>query len=194
MARRRFQDPRPWKEGNWWWLKVRQDEFRDGQLERIQKRVKVCEARTPEREARKIAAEMLRPMNQGLETIGSATRFSDYITTSYKPYLEGKATTTQSTYTGTLRKYILPVFGDAPLRNITPHSLQAFFSGFAKREVGPATVLKIKEVLSSAFGRAVHYGLLIKNPMEAVEIPRSKVVNRRQRKPHLTRKSLPICF
>ena len=83
MARRRFQDPRPWKEGNWWWLKVRQDEFRDGQLERIQKRVKVCEARTPEREARKIAAEMLRPMNQGLETIGSATRFSDYITTSY---------------------------------------------------------------------------------------------------------------
>ena len=66
------------------------------------------------REARKIAADMLRPMNQGLETTGSATRFSDYITTSYKPYLEGKATTTQSTYTGTLRKYILPVFGDAP--------------------------------------------------------------------------------
>ena len=80
------------------------------------------------------------------------------------------------------------------MRNITPHSLQAFFSSFTKREVGPATVLKIKEVLSSAFGRAVHYGLLIKNPMEAVEIPARRLSTAGNVSHTSLRKSLPICF
>jgi hypothetical protein len=33
----------------------------------------------PEREVRKIAAEFLRPLNQGLETIGSAMKFDDFV-------------------------------------------------------------------------------------------------------------------
>ena len=42
------------------------DELVEGRLTRKRKRVKVCPADLPEREARKIAAEMLRPMNQDL--------------------------------------------------------------------------------------------------------------------------------
>ena len=66
MARRRFQNPTPFREGNWWWIRIWQDEFRDGKPERSLKRLKVAPATTNAREAQKIATEMLRPMNQGL--------------------------------------------------------------------------------------------------------------------------------
>ena len=43
MARRRYQAPTPRREGNFWWLFYRQDEFVDGKLNRKFKRVKpVC--------------------------------------------------------------------------------------------------------------------------------------------------------
>lgn len=186
MAKRRYQDPKPFREGHWWWISPRKDEFVDGKLQRIRTRMKVCEADTSEREARRMAAEILRPMNQGLETVGSATRFADYINSTYKAYLETKATTTQASYNATLNKYLLPVFEDMPLRNITSPLLQKYFSGMAKEAIGGPTVLKIREVLSSVLARAVRYDLLLKNPALHVEIPHSKLVNKHCRKPNLS--------
>jgi integrase len=186
MARRRFQQPKPFIEGNYWWISPWKDAFVGGRLKRVRTRIKVCEAGTSQREARRIAEELLRPMNQGLESPGSATRFGEYIRNSYEPYLKGKAITTQASYNGTLRKYIIPTFGDVPLRNITASSLQAYFSEMATTNIGPATVLKIKEVMSSALSKAVQYDLITKNPIEHVEIPRSKTVNKRGKKPYLS--------
>jgi hypothetical protein len=187
MARRRFQDPKPFREGNWWWIKPWQDEFKEGRFERKQKRLKVCLAEMPEREARKIATEMLRPMNQGLQTIGSATRYADYVNGTYRPtVLPLMATTTQASYEGTLRKYLIPAFGEMPLRDMNTLSLQKYFSGLATSELGGDTVLKIKEVLSAVLGSAVRYDLLTKNPLLAVQIPRAKVVNKKKQKPHIT--------
>lgn len=187
MARRRFQNPKPFREGHWWWISPWQDEFKGGRLQRTRKRLKVCPAETPEREARRMANEVLRPMNQGLQTIGSATRFAEYVNGTYRPtVLPLKATTTKASYEGTLRKYLMPVFGEMPLRDMNTLSLQKYFSGMGTSELGGDTVLKIKEVLSSVLGSAVRYDLLTRNPMLAVQIPRSKVVNRKKQKPHVT--------
>jgi integrase len=187
MAKRRFQSPSPFREGKWWWISPWQDFFNEGRLERKRKRIKVCPAETPEREARKMAAEMLRPMNQGLQTIGSATRFAEYVNGTYRPIvLPLMANTTQASYEGTLRKYLMPAFGEMPLRDLSTLSLQKYFSGLGTSELGGDTVLKIKEVLSAVLGSAVRYDLLTKNPLLAVQIPRSKVVNRRKQKPHVT--------
>ncbi len=67
MARRRFQDPKPQRLGKWWYLLTWQDEFVEGRRIRKRKRIKLAPATMPEREVRKIAAEMLRPLNQGLD-------------------------------------------------------------------------------------------------------------------------------
>src|SRR6267142_3836076 len=72
MARRRFQDPKPTRRGSWWTLLVWEDRFEQGTCTRKRKRVNLAPATMSEREARKVAAEFLRPMNQGLESIGSA--------------------------------------------------------------------------------------------------------------------------
>src|SRR5579863_5724769 len=65
MARRRFQDPKPKRRGKWWCLLYWQDEFIDGRRTRKRIRIKLAPASMPEREVLKIAAEHLRPMNQG---------------------------------------------------------------------------------------------------------------------------------
>ena len=187
MARRRFQNPKSFREGNWWWINPWQDQFKEGRIERKRKRMKVCPAEMPEREARKMANEMLRPMNQGLQTIGSATRFAEYVSGTYRPtVLPLMASTTQASYEGTLRKYLMPAFGDMPLRDMSTLTLQKYFSGLGTSELGGDTVLKIKEVLSAVLGSAVRYDLLTKNPLLAVQIPRTKVVNKKKQKPHIT--------
>jgi len=65
MARRRFQSPAPKREGNWWYLLYWHDEFQQGRRVRKRIREKLAPATMPLREVQKIAAEKLRPMNQG---------------------------------------------------------------------------------------------------------------------------------
>jgi len=169
MARRRFQAPSPFREGNWWWIKVWKDEFRDGKLQRIRKRLKVAPARTGAREAERIASEMIRPMNQGLESAGSATPFGMYIDTIYRPtVLPLLASSTRTNYEGILKKRLLPLFGDMALRDLNTITLQKYFSGL---QAGHASAMKIKDALASVLGSAVRYQMLVRNPLEAVQIP-----------------------
>lgn len=187
MAKRRFQNPTPFREGKWWWIVVRVDVHEEGRLKRKPKRLKLGPAKMLEREAQKIASEMLRPMNQGTQTIGSATLFGDYVEIEYKPVvLLSLAKSTQSNYGAHLERYLLPVFKEVALRDMNALALQRYFTNLGVSKCGPATVLKIKETLSSVLNSAVGYELLSKNPMPTVKIPRSKILNRKKTKPHLT--------
>jgi hypothetical protein len=87
MARRTFQDPKPFRRGEWWCLQYRRDEFSAGQPGRKKVWAKLAPSSMPEREVRKIAAELLRPINQALESIGfgSATTFSKHVNETYIP-------------------------------------------------------------------------------------------------------------
>lgn len=85
VARRRFQDPKPQIKGRFWYIRVWQDVFEGNALTRKRQRIKLAPASTPEREVKKIAAEVLRPMNQGLVSVGSAVNFNDYMDNTYSP-------------------------------------------------------------------------------------------------------------
>src|ERR1700692_2825362 len=85
MARRRFQNPKPKVEGHWWVLYYWQDDFSNGERRRRRKREKLAPATMREREVLKIASEFLRPLNQGLINIGSATTFNDFVDGTYIP-------------------------------------------------------------------------------------------------------------
>jgi integrase len=186
MARRRFQDPRPKRRGKWWTIQVRRDDFVGGQLERRKTRVRIAPASVPEREARKIAAEYLRPQNQGLELIGSATNFNEYVDNTYKPLLMPlMAKTTQERTRGVIANYLVPEFGKLSLRDLTPLTVQRYFSGLAGSPLAHESKDKIRDVLSSILGSAIRYGLLVKNPVEGVRIPGEKR-GKRKTKPHVT--------
>jgi integrase len=186
MARRRFQDPRPTRRGKWWTIQVRRDQFVGGQLQRAKTRVRIAPAKVPEREARKIAAEFLRPQNQGLELVGSATNFSEYVDDTYKPLLMPlMANTTQDRTRGVIANYLVPEFGKLSLRDLTPLTLQRYFSGLAASPLAHESKDKIKDVLSAILSSAVQYGLLVKNPVEGIRLPAERR-GKRKTKPHVT--------
>ena len=66
MARRRYRQPTPFKEGNSWWLGV-WDTSPTGSRKRP--RIRLADADVPFREVQKIAEEKLMFMNQGLELL-----------------------------------------------------------------------------------------------------------------------------
>src|SRR5262249_13071016 len=109
MARRRYQNPRPTRRGAWWTLLVWQDVLVNGKYTRKRKRMRLAPATMSEKEVRKIASEVLRPINQGLESIGAATSFAGYIETTYKPLvLPLMAMSTKQRYEGIIKNYLLP--------------------------------------------------------------------------------------
>ena len=127
MAARRFQDPTPERSGGWWYVRVRQDVFEDGILTRKLKRIKVAPAETPVRQVKRLVAEMLRPMNQGLLTAGSAITFSQYVDTTYIPdALRLLRKPTRDRYAGVIDGFLMPAFGTMPLSAMTFSILQSF--------------------------------------------------------------------
>jgi ATP-dependent helicase/nuclease subunit A len=186
MARRRFQDPKPKRRGRWWEIQVRRDEFVGGRLQRKKTRVRIAPATVSEREARKIAAEHLRPQNQGLELVGSATNFNEYVENTYKSIIMPlMAKTTQDRSRGVMTNYLVPEFGKLSLRDLTPLRLQRYFSGLAASPLAHESKDKIKDVLSAILGSAVQYGLLVKNPVEGIRLPAERR-GKRKTKPHVT--------
>jgi hypothetical protein len=104
MAKRRYQDPTPERHGKWWTLLVWRDDFVDGKLVRTRKRERLALLDTPEREVRRLASEHLRPMNQGLEPIGSLITFERYVRETYIPlHLPHMATSSQGRTRGVLK-------------------------------------------------------------------------------------------
>jgi integrase len=186
MARRRFQNPTPRRRGTWWTIQVRQDVLVGGQLTRINKRVRLAPATMPEREVRKVVAEYLRPLNQGMQGIGSAINFAHYIEHTYMavvmPLL---AKSTRDRYEGVLGNYLLPAFGGLALRELTPLSVQRYFSNMATSPLAHESRDKIRDVLSSVLRSAVEYGFLLTNPVENVRMPAERRGKKRN-KPYLT--------
>lgn len=140
----------------------------------------------PEREVRKVAAEYLRPLNQDLQGIGSATNFAHYVEHTYRavvmPLL---AKSTRDRTEGVLKNYLLPSFGALCLRDLTPLSVQEYFSNMAACPLAHESRDKIRDVLSSVLRSALEYGLLIKNPVENVRMPAERRGKKRN-KPYLS--------
>jgi integrase len=138
------------------------------------------------REVQKVANEYLRPLNQGLETIGSATNFKSYIENTYRPVvMPGFAKSTRSRTGGVLDNYLIPAFGDLCLRDLSRLSVQRYFSGMASSPLAHESKDKIRDVLSSVLASAVDFGLIVKNPVEAIRMPAQRIGKRRS-KPYVT--------
>jgi integrase len=181
MARRRFQNPKPERIGKFWYIRVRQDCSVNGRNVRKLVRLKIAPAAKLEREAKKIAAELVRPMNQGLISIGSAVSFGEYVQSEYIPtVLPLLAKTTRDSYEATIAKYLQPAFGECCLRDLTPRTLQRYFSGL---KLAHPSVVKVRDAFSSVLRSAVP-DFLIKNPLDGLRLPPDK--RGRRSKPYIS--------
>jgi integrase len=184
MARRRFQSPKPTRVGKWWYLLYWQDEFKEGRRIRKRKRVKLAPATMGEREVQKIAAEHLRPMNQGLVTVGSATNFATFVDNVYMPVvLSTMARSTRGRYEGIIKNYLKPQFGGLCLRDMSVLTVDRYVAGLDRTKLSHESMDKIRDVLSSILESAVRYELLVKNPVENVRLP--KAAKGKRAKPYI---------
>jgi integrase len=175
MARRRFQAPRPRKEGRWWVLYYWQDEFQGKERSRRKKRQKLAPIDTPEREVKKLAAEFLRPMNQGLQSIGAATGFTDYVDDSYIPVvLPQMARSTQLRSLSVIKIHLRPHFAGMSFREITSLTVDRYFMSLGASGLGQESIDKIRDVLSGIMNSAIRHQLILKNPVEGVRLPHPK--------------------
>jgi integrase len=175
MARRRFQSPEPIKSGNFWYLLIREDAIENGRRVRKRKRIKLAPATMGEREVKKIAAEVLRPQNQGLITSGSAVTFGEFVESVYRPTLMPTlANSTQSRYSSVIDVHLKPVFESLSLRDLTAMTVQRYLSGLGNSNLSHESIDKVRDVLASILGAAVQYQYLVKNPVEGLRLPRPK--------------------
>jgi hypothetical protein len=100
MARRRFQSPKPFREGQFWWLRVWDTNLAGS---RKRQRIKLAPADLPVREVQKIAEEKLRPVNQGLALTGSAMNFQNSVGGRPEIGTGPDASRTHSDHDGNLR-------------------------------------------------------------------------------------------
>lgn len=175
MQKRRHQQPKPEKLGNFWYMRIWQDVFVGGARTRKRVRLKLAPATMHQREVLKIADELLRPLNQGLISIGSAVNFGDYVERDYIPgSLQLLASSTRGTYAYAIAKHTMPSLRTLSLRDLTPRTLKQFFSAMATNGAPYPTIVKTRDALSSILRSAVEDELLVKNPMEGLKLPPDK--------------------
>ena len=95
------------------------------------------------------------------------------------------AKSTRDRSEGVIGNYLVPAFGKLCLRDLTPLTIQRYFSNMSTSTLAHESRDKIRDVLSSVLASAVEYGLLVKNPVEAVRLPAERR-GRRRDKPYLT--------
>jgi integrase len=167
------------------------DDFENGQRRRKKKRHVLGPSTMGAREAEKIRDEFLRPINQGLVSIGSATKLADFVSTVYQPVvLPTMAKSTRDRSMSVYTNYLGPAFGDVPLRDVTHLSVQKYVSGMAVWKLAQESKDKVRDVLSSILGAAVEYGLLVKNPAEGVRLPVAK--RGKRSKPFITQQQFEV--
>ena len=81
------------------------------------------------------------------------------------------ARATQNLYAWLWDKYVLPLLGDIPLRDLSPELIQRFRLELEAGGVGPASIRKTLTLLHGVLRRAVEWGRLPSNPAAAVRKP-----------------------
>lgn len=174
MARRQFQEPKPFLRGRWWVIEYRVTVFVDGQAKRIKKKEKLAPSTKNIREVKKIRDDFIRPFNQGINNARSATPFEDYVRHTYRgTKVPLMAKPSRDRYEGVIDNYLIPAFGSKMLREVTPETVQSYMSGLAaggKLEIESRR--KVLTVLSSILASAKKFGYIIANPAEDIELGR----------------------
>jgi integrase len=101
--------------------------------------------------------------------------FSDYVENTYNStLLPLMAKSTRGRYEGIIRNYLTPAFGATCLRDLTPLTLQRYFSGLSDSKLSYESRDKIRDVMSSILATTVTYGLMVKNPAEGIKLAPGK--------------------
>lgn len=97
--------------------------------------------------------------------------FRAYIETVWLPSRQVEVSTLAG-YRSYLDKHFLPCFGDRPMAEILPSSVQDWVTAAVGSGLSPTSVRKYHVMLHSVFKRAVRDRVIVTNPCESIELPK----------------------
>jgi integrase len=178
MARRRYQAGTLRKRGQrnpYWELQWREDYIKpDGTIGRRLVTFKIgAVADLTRRQARKLADEKLRSLNQGPWTPSSAITLLEFVERYFIPHsLVTLKSSTQKRYRRTLEIHITPAFGKARLSDIGTLDIQRFVLAKMRGGLGWEYADHFRNLLSKLFETARKWGYHSgPNPAAGVELP-----------------------
>ncbi len=129
--------------------------------------------RKTQREAREWIREALAQVATGLTVERSRATVGEYLRywlEMSRPTLRPK---TSQQYEQIVQQHIAPDLGAVRLKDVRPDHVQALYNRRLAAGVGRRTVRLVHAVLHRAFGRAVRWGLMGRNPADAVDKPQA---------------------
>lgn len=74
-------------------------------------------------------------------------------------------------YQSLLRSRVVPAFGEAQLKRITPAAVRAWIAEMADEGLSPDRIRQARQLLSAMLDQAVNDGLIARNPAKGVRVP-----------------------
>jgi integrase len=129
-----------------------------------------------QRECREWVQKTIEQVSNGLTFGGASTTVKKYMEEwlkTIKPSLRPK---TWAQYEQVSRMHIVPIIGRLKLKDVRPDHVQSLYTKKMEEGKSPTTVRIIHAVLHRAFVQAVKWGLLGRNPVDAVNKPKPRRV------------------
>lgn len=131
--------------------------------------------RGTKKEASTYLNKTLTAMSTGTFVEPSQLTVDDYLhkwlATAAKPRLRER---TFEDYSEKLARYVRPLVGSQKLSDVRSLDIQSIYGAMTARSLSPRTVRYTHAILNSAFKQAVKWNMLLRNPCEAVELPRQE--------------------
>lgn len=144
-------------------------------------------------EARHCLQTMQNLIQIGLTFIGARTSLEEYLEEWLKSYKQTIRPKTHFQYTRIVHQHINPVLGRIKLTDLRPDQIQTFYNKKIETGTSPRTVLIIHAVLHRALNIALRWGLLARNPAQAVTRPKFKRKEMQTLNDNQTRAFLSTC-
>ncbi len=187
MARRRYQKGSIRKRGKripvwelqWWEDYITED----GGIGRRRRSVTLgAVSEITLREARKLADERVRPVNQGILVPQSTMKFLDFVERYFEPlFFPTLKVSTRNRYRQTLKTHLLPAFGKYRLCDLRTVDLQRFVLQKMESGLGWESANHFRNLVSKAFEMAKMWNFYSgSNPAIGVSLPEKKPVREKQ--------------
>jgi integrase len=123
------------------------------------------------RQARRLAEQILRPINAGCWRPQSLVTLRDFYSQQYaQDVLPNLKRSTQSSYRANLNQHILPALGDLRLLELSRSDVQRFVTALAGKGLERQTTKNVWTTLSAVLTTAVEYGNLERNPARGIKL------------------------
>jgi integrase len=127
-----------------------------------------------QRECRDWLKETIAQVDDGLNMEGAKATLAAFFDRWLETIKPSVRPNTWDQYSRIARRHILPQLGVIRLKDLRPDHVQALYTAQVQAGTGQRTVKIIHGILHRALGQALKWGLLRRNPADAVEKPKVK--------------------